>query len=68
MDNYIDLFKPSFLRKDERSALPADATVTMAYIPLQLEPITYEDEKALDKGTLFPALNKPFMGRMVKRV
>lgn len=68
MDNYVDLFKPSFLRKDERSALPADATVTMAYIPLQLEPITYEDEKALDKGTLFPALNKPFMGRMVKRV
>lgn len=68
MDNYVDLFKPSFLRKDERSALPADATVTMAYIPLQLEPITYEDEKALDNGTLFPALNKPFMGRMVKRV
>lgn len=68
MENYVDLFKPSFLRKDERSALPADASVTMAYIPLQLEPITYEDEKALDNGTLFPALNKPFLGRMVKRI
>lgn len=68
MENYVDLFKPSFLKKDERPALPADAAVTMAYIPLQLEPITYDDEKALDNGTLFPALNKPFMGRMVKRV
>ncbi|MCM1114794.1 MAG: spore coat associated protein CotJA [Clostridium sp.] len=68
MDNYVDLFKPSFLKKDERPALPEDAAVTMAYIPLQLEAITYDDEKALDNGTLFPVLNKPFMGRMVKRV
>lgn len=68
MDNYVDLFNPSFLKKEQRTALPADASVTMAYIPLQLELITYEDEKGLQNGTLFPALNKPFMGRMVKRV
>ncbi len=68
MDNYIDLFKPSFMKKEEQDALPSDATVTMAYVPLQLEVITYENEKGLDDGTIFPALNKPFMGRMVKRI
>lgn len=68
MDNYVDLFKPSFLKKDNRTALPEDATVTMAYVPLQLDVITYDEEKGLNNGTLFPVLNKPFMGRMVKQV
>ncbi len=68
MDNYVDLFKPSFLKKEQRTALPADASVTMAYVPLQLELITYDDSKGLDNGTIFPALNKPFKGRMVKQV
>lgn len=68
MDNYVDLFKPSFLKKEQRPALPKDACVTMAYVPLQLELITYDDEKGLNNGTIFPALNKPFMGRMVKKV
>lgn len=66
MENYTDLFKPSFLKKDERTALPADAAVTMAYIPLQLEVITYDGEKGLDNGTIFPVLNKPFEGKAVK--
>ena len=68
MDNYVELFKPSFLKTDKRPKLPEDATLTMAYVPLQLEVITYDEEKGLENGTLFPALNKPFMGRMVKRV
>ncbi|MCH5320821.1 MAG: spore coat associated protein CotJA [Eubacterium sp.] len=68
MDNYVDLFKPSFLKKDQRPALPADATVTMSYVPLQLETITYDLDKGLDNGTIFPVLNKPFSGRMVKKV
>ena len=68
MDNYVDLFKPSFLKKEQRTALPADSCVTMAYVPLQLELITCDDSKGLDNGTIFPALNKPFKGRMVKQV
>lgn len=67
MENYVDLFKPSFLKKEQQPALPEDASVTMAYIPLQLELITYEPDKGLDCGTIFPVLNKPFAGRMVKR-
>ncbi len=62
MDNYTDLFKPSFLKKERRTALPEDATVTMAYVPLQLELVTYDEDKALCSGTLFPVLNKPFLG------
>ncbi len=65
MENYVDLFQPSFLKKDKRTAIPEDATVTMAYVPLQLEIITYGNDEGLDNGTIFPALNKPFMGRMV---
>lgn len=68
MENYVDLFKPSFLKKEERTALPSDATVTMAYVPLQLDVVTYEDEKGLEFGTIFPELNKPFLGKMVKRI
>jgi hypothetical protein len=65
-NNYVDLFNPSFLKKDNRKAIPEDATPTMAYIPLQLEVITYDNEKALNNGTLFPVLNKPFLGRRVE--
>lgn len=68
MDDYVDLFKPSFLKKGKRPALPQDAAVTMAYVPLQLELVTYDEDKALKNGTLFPALNKPFLGKMVRKV
>lgn len=66
MENYVDLFKPSFLKKDQRPALPEDASVTMAYVPLQLELVTYDDKQGLKNGTIFPCLNKPFRGRMVE--
>ncbi|MCM1286084.1 MAG: spore coat associated protein CotJA [Acetobacter sp.] len=67
MESYTDLFKPSFLKKERRSALPSDPQVTMAYIPLQTELITYDDAQGLKEGTIFPELNKPFLGRMVKK-
>ncbi len=67
MEDYVDLFKPSFLKKEHRPALPEDASVTMAYVPLQTDLIAYDIEKGLNNGTIFPVLNKPFMGRMVKR-
>lgn len=61
MEKYVDLFKPSFMKKDSMTALPSDATVTMSYIPFQLDLTTYDDEKALCSGTLFPSLDKPFL-------
>lgn len=67
MEKYEDMFNPSFLKNEEkpvnkRPAIPCDATVTMAYIPLQGEAVTYDEEKALNSGTLFPSLNKEFLG------
>lgn len=66
MEKYVDMFNPSFLNKNSSllTPLPADATVTMAYIPFQQQPVTYEKKKqALFEGTLFPELNKPFSGK-----
>lgn len=67
MEKYEDMFNPSFLNNEEkavqkRPAIPCDASVTMAYIPLQTETVTYDEEKALNNGTLFPSLNKEFLG------
>ena len=41
---------------------PADATVAMAYVPWQTLQEVYEPEVAFSRGTLFPELDKPFMG------
>ncbi len=45
------------------TALPKEPQVTMAYVPFQLDKTAYPPEKALEEGTLFTVLNKPFMGR-----
>lgn len=69
MEIYTDLFNPSFLKEqNRRPPLPADASVTMAYIPLQESLKTYPEEEGLKNGTIFPTLNKEFYGRMVKKV
>lgn len=44
---------------------PDDTVVAMAYVPFQLDKTSYSAEKALCEGTLFPVLNKPFLGRSV---
>lgn len=40
-----------------------DLPLTMAYVPLQRLGQVYEEEKALSCGTLFPELDKPFIGK-----
>ena len=68
MEKYIDMFNPAFLKKKSSvlPPLPSDASVTMAYVPFQQQPMIYDDEKtALFEGTLFPELNKPFSGKGV---
>lgn len=37
--------------------------LAMAYVPWQQWNQTYELKKALQAGTIFPELNKPFWGR-----
>lgn len=40
-----------------------DMTVAIAYVPWQYLNKTYDPEKALMVGTIFPELDKPFTGR-----
>lgn len=44
-----------------KSALPEYPAVAMAYVPFQQRGEIYSFEKALDRGTLFPCLDKPFL-------
>lgn len=37
--------------------------LAMAYVPWQFFESTYDPDKALDIGTIFPELDKPFLGR-----
>ena len=43
----------------------SDVPLAMAYVPFQIWNKTYDLDKALQAGTLFPCLDKPFMGRCV---
>ena len=47
------------------SIFRCDVPLAMAYVPWQIWNETYELDKALHTGTLFPCLDKPFMGRCV---
>ena len=57
-------YKPSFAQSysGEMTALPECPQVTMAYVPFQTDFTTYDEMQALRCGTLFPVLNKPFLG------
>lgn len=69
MEKYIDLFNPSFLNtKDIRPVFPKETSLAMVYAPLQEELTTYSYEEGLKNGTIFPALNKEFCGRMVMKI
>lgn len=37
--------------------------LAMAYVPWQHFEHVYEPDRALEVGTIFPELNKPFLGR-----
>jgi len=44
------------------SALPDTTVTAMAYVPFQTDTTMYKPEAALKYGTVFPDLNKPFLG------
>ena len=55
-DNYI---VPTF---------PRNPVVAMAYVPYQNPKAVYTASYGLQKGTMFPCLNKPFLGARRQRV
>lgn len=40
-----------------------EQVVAMAYVPWQTFHKTYEPQRALKAGTIFPELDKPFIGK-----
>lgn len=44
------------------SALPDCPAVAMAYVPFQTDTTMFDCEEALQRGTAFVALHKPFLG------
>lgn len=48
----------------QRTPLPKDTVPAMAYVPYQqyCQSELYDAEDALQRGTLFPVLDKPFTG------
>lgn len=43
-------------------AFPAETPLAMAYVPVQKIHYVYDPDNALMQGTLFPELDKPFLG------
>ncbi len=44
------------------SALPENPVDAMAYVPFQQNAKTYSSQQGLVMGTIFPVLDKPFLG------
>ena len=57
-----DIEKPSGKCPETKGRFPEDTPVGMAYVPVQFWEKTYDDATALARGTLFPSLDKPFIG------
>ena len=57
--------KPAFCSHKKIDELDGFA-VAMGYVPWQNLHTLYEPDKALQVGTIFPELNKPFEGRRIK--
>ncbi|OGO89952.1 MAG: hypothetical protein A2Y17_07525 [Clostridiales bacterium GWF2_38_85] len=52
----------------ELEIMPKNIALAMAYVPFQMwSDDMYELEKALEKGTLFPELDKPFLAGRVRK-
>ncbi len=49
-------------RFDRRQIVPPNMVLAMAYVPDQAWETPYDVKEGLDRGTLFPSLDKPFLG------
>lgn len=59
-------------RKDEQTIgmgnLPASAPLANAFVPYQMDhPMQYDAQKGIVRGTLYPGLDLPFMGKANKK-
>jgi hypothetical protein len=52
-------------KKDFGATRLDDLPLAMAYVPMQTLKEKYDQDTALKNGTLFPELDKPFLGRRI---
>ena len=65
MNNQMNLPEHGGLCTDMQGTLPACAPLANPYVPFQQKnPKKYEAQKGLVRGTLFPGLDLPFMGKV----
>ena len=64
-NNYAQAMARTPLSPPDLPALPSDTVVAMAYVPFQQLRSVYNAEDGLCNGTMFPCLNKPFLGKAV---
>lgn len=50
-----------------QGAFPKETPVAMAYVPVQMWEKPYDTATALARGTIFPSLDKPFIGEEAVR-
>lgn len=65
MNNCYGSFQQNFCPQHNNDELEG-FSVAMGYVPWQNLHTLYEPDKALQVGTIFPELNKPFEGRRIK--
>lgn len=49
----------------EKSTFPADTPIGMCYVPFQKWETPYNENIALERGTIFPSLDLPFCGKEI---
>ncbi len=47
---------------EPKGEFPRYTPIAMAYVPFQEWEKTYDEQAALSRGTIFPSLDKPFIG------
>ncbi len=47
------------------SEFPAQTPIGMCYVPFQQWETPYDENVALERGTMFPSLDLPFLGKEV---
>lgn len=54
------------MNQQAKTPFPEDTAYAIAYVKWQTFSNVYEPEMALQQGTLFPELDKPFYGRRAR--
>lgn len=58
-----DMCKNSRTCPQPEGKFPPETPVAMAYVPFQSWEKPYDMEAGLSRGTIFPSLDKPFLGK-----